>query len=64
MKAMRRLSVSNWRIRRDRDAPGESHSDFVLPGCGSGEQQIGGIGARDEEHHADGSEQDEEHSLA
>src|SRR6185437_2350673 len=55
--ARTKLSVSSWRIRRQRVAPIDAHSNFAVAGGGAGKQQICNIGAGDEEQQCNGSEQ-------
>ena len=53
IRASSRLSVSSWRTRRR--APGaerEPDAEFLLPRGGARQQQIGDIGANDQQHQA------------
>ena len=56
-----RLSVRSCASRRPRLAPRAVRTAIsLLPGCGPREQQVGHVGARNEQHQADRGQQDEQ----
>ena len=58
-----RLSVSNWRSSRQRDAPTARRTAIsFLPAHGAGQQKVGEIGAGDHQHQADGGQDHRAHA--